>query len=264
MPTHEIRTLDDPRLDPYRNLKQTNLARDGGLFIAEGILVAERLLASDFRTVSVLVSERRRHAIENRVPASVDLFIVPQEVGEQLVGFNFHAGVLACGVRKPAAALETVARACPDRAIIVACSGVNDPDNLGTIIRLSAGFSVNAILLGPGCSDPFSRRVLRVSMGNAFLLPILETSNLLASLAQLRSQDHFDVVGTVLRDGEPLPQASRSSRTVLLFGNEASGLSESEIAACDRRVTIPIAPAADSLNVATAATICLYHFTRVV
>ena len=261
MSQHRIERLDDPRLEPYRDLKRTNRTRDGSTFIAEGAIVVARLLASDYTTLSVLASERRLHAIAETVPEEVDLLVVPQEIGEQLVGFNFHAGIMACGAKRPAPSLEDVAGSASAPSLLVACSRVDNPDNLGAIIRMCAAFGVNGLLLGPGCADPFSRRVLRVSMGTAFALPVVPSDELLRDISMLRARG-YEVLATVPRDGRSITETLRPSRLMLVLGNEAAGLSTSEIAACSDRVRIPLDSGADSLNVAAAAAIFLYHFSR--
>lgn len=260
---HAIETSpDDPRLALYRHLKRTNLTRWSGRFIAEGEKVVERLLASPFKVESVLLSDRRRDFLA-RLPATVAAFILPHDECEELTGYKFHQGVLACGIRRPSPSLAELLP--PEgRLTLAVAPRITDPDNLGTLLRLAAAFGLHAVLLGPGSADPFSRRTLRVSMGAALSVPIVEADDLPTTLHDLKTHD-VHLIATVLDPtAEPLPTAHRPDRLALLFGNEAHGLSPAELAACDRHVTIPMAPPADSLNVSTAAAIFLYHFTRVV
>lgn len=258
-----IADLDDPRLRPYRNLKAGNLMRHGELFIAEGAKLVDRLLISEYETASVLLSEKREAEWLPRIPGQIPVYIVPEPVGTQLVGFNFHVGVVACGKRRPSPRLEDVLPQSDKRLTAVVCPNCDNPENLGAIIRISRGFGVDFVLLGPGCCDPFSRRVLRVSMGAAFRQTIIETRDLMRDLERLRGEWNFQFAATVLdRTAMPLSQASRSDRFGILFGNEATGLTPDWIAACDSNVTIPMSADADSLNVAVAAGIFLHHFTR--
>jgi TrmH family RNA methyltransferase len=100
-------------------------------------------------------------------------------------------------------------------------------------------------------------------MGTIFSLPIAQSENLLADLSRLRNQWGIELAATVLDESaEPLSRAARPPRFALLFGNEAQGLPSEIIAACDRRITIPMHLGTDSLNVMVAAGIFLYHFTR--
>ncbi|NOX55160.1 MAG: RNA methyltransferase [Planctomycetes bacterium] len=263
MPVFRLDNLDDPRLDPYRSLKTTNMTRDHGLFIAEGKRVVERLFHSDFRVHSVLLSERREAEVRPWVPPDTPTYVLPHELARRLVGYNFHVGVLACGYRKRQPALPDAVQDVTAESLLVGCPDVTDPENLGTIIRLCAAFGVDALLLGRACCDPFSRRVLRVSMGNALFLPIVEAENLADVLQQYRCDRHYELVATVLdASAEPLETTSRSRRMILLFGNEATGLRHPYLELSDRRITIPMHGSIDSLNVAVAAGIFLYHFTR--
>jgi len=120
------------------------------------------------------------------------------------------------------------------------------------------------MLLGPQCCDPFWRQSIRVSMGNIFHLPILQTDDLHRDLRRLRQQWSVEHLATVLDEhAEPLSPASRQSRHIsLLFGNEAHGLGDEWLAECRRRITIPMRMGTDSLNVSVAAGILLYEMTR--
>ncbi|HET6879172.1 MAG TPA: hypothetical protein VFI31_03390, partial [Pirellulales bacterium] len=107
----EISSLDDRRLDPYRHLKQNNLTRWSGLFIAEGDKLTRRLLESDFETVSVLVERRYVESFAPLLRPDVPLLAVDDKAVEKIVGFNFHRGVLACGRRRSSGAIEQVVAA---------------------------------------------------------------------------------------------------------------------------------------------------------
>jgi tRNA G18 (ribose-2'-O)-methylase SpoU len=263
MPTEIIERLDDPRLDPYRNLKSTNLTRWSNQFIAEGLLVVERLLASRFEVVSIVASRKVERQVVPIVPADRPLYLLDHTLAEQLVGYAFHAGVLACGVRRPSPPLEAMLSTAARRSLIAVCPNVNDPENIGAIIRLSAGFGLSGVLLGPECADPFSRRVLRVSMGTAFTVPIRETRDLQSDLLQLRDEHQVELATAVLDSAaQPLETATRAERMALLFGNEKHGLDKKWIELCRRKLTIPMAPGADSLNVAVAAGIFFHYFQR--
>ncbi len=263
MPTEVIENLDDPRLDPYRNLKSTNRTRWSNQLIAEGLLVVERLLASNFDVVSVVVSRNLERQVVPLVLERCPLYLVENSLAEQLVGYTFHTGVLACGLRRPGPTLETLLGRGTDPALLAVCPNVNDPENIGAIIRLCAGFGLRGVLLGQGCADPFSRRVLRVSMGTAFSVPIVEARDLRSDLVRLRDEFGVELAAAVLDPrAEPLECAPRSARMAILFGNEKHGLDPEWIDFCQRKLTIPMAPRADSLNVAVAAGIFFHDLQR--
>jgi tRNA G18 (ribose-2'-O)-methylase SpoU len=259
---HFIDSLDDPRLDPYRDVKDRDLAQQGGRFIAEAEQVVRRLLASDYPVESVLVFPRKAEEMERITPAGVPVYVAPNEIMNRLLGFKFHSGVLACGRRKAAVSLEQVVpRTGP--VTLVVCPETNNTENLGLIIRIAAGFGVTAILLGERCANPYYRQSIRVSMGEIFKLPIVESEDLVKDLRWLRDERGVELIATVVGgDAEALHVARGAERKALLFGGERHGLGPEIVALCDRRVMIPMQLGTDSLNVHVAAGIFLYEFVQ--
>lgn len=256
-----LETLDDPRLDDYRFLKTRKSKPWSNRFVAEGRFVVERLLASSLRIHSLAVVENQWERLSSRVPGEVPVFLLSQERVSELVGFRFHQGVLACAERPAPPELAKSLAEAPSRSTWVACSRVTDPVNLATIIRLCTAFGASGLFLEPGCADPYSRRSVRVSMGNVFRLPIWELPDLQSELSRLRSEHGHTLFATVLADdAEPLDRVQPGERNVLVFGNEGEGLDRHWVELCDRQITISMRGETDSLNVAVAAGIFLYHF----
>lgn len=263
MPRIPVDDLDDPRLAMYRRLKATNLTRDSGQFVVEGEKLFDRLLSSTFPIVSVLVSDRHEERITSRVPSHADLFVARHEQVEALVGFNFHRGVLACASRRPWPRLDNLLERAGGESTLVVCPRLDNPENLGAIVRIADVFGAAAVLVGDRSPDPLSRRVLRVSMGSALRLPVIAVDPLEAEVERLRSSLGFTVVATVIDHGaEPLDSFRRPARLAVVLGSEGHGLDDHWIARADRRVTIPMRPGAESLNVAVAAGILLYALTK--
>ncbi len=257
-----VENLNDRRLWPYRELKERALDRSGGFFIAEGEHVVRRLLASDFDVESVFLSEKRAD-VGPDVRAGVPVYVAPHAVMQQVLGFKFHSGVIACGRRKRRQTIDEVVPKDAERLTLVVCPDIANAENIGSIIRLSAGFGADALILGERCHDPFWRQSVRVSMGTVFSLPLVHTDDLLCDLSRLRDEWGVEFTATVLKaDAEPLTRATRTARFGLLFGGEAQGLEPAYADVCQRHVTIPMKLGTDSLNVAVAAGISLYHFTR--
>jgi tRNA G18 (ribose-2'-O)-methylase SpoU len=256
-----IDDLSDERLNPYRSLKQTNETSRRGLFIAEGDKLVRRLLESRLTVESVLLSEPYVAAFESLLPYDIPALVIPDHLVEGLVGYNFHRGILACG-RRPSAdfgSLTELLGSPGAHCTVVVCHDVQDPENLGAILRMSAGFGVDAVILGPRCADPFSRRVQRVSMGNVYRLVPIHIGVFPEVFMFLREMHGVESWATVLdADATPLAKLKRPRRLALVFGSEGHGLTDDVVAACDRKVTIPMRPGVDSLNVAVAAGIFLY------
>lgn len=258
-----IETPEDPRLAVYRDLKSPLSKRRSQRFVVEGQLLAERLLRSGLDLESVLVEERLADEWAALLPAATPLLVIPHSLVRELIGFRFHRGVLACGIRPPNKDFRQLLPAAHDTATWVVCAGVQDPENLGGILRSGAAFGVQAVLLGEDCADPFSRRVARTSMGANFRLPLIESEDLASDLKALRNELGVQLVATVLADdAEALEAVSPAGRTALLFGSEGFGLAPHLLALCDRQITIPMRPGVDSLNVNVAAGIFLYHWFK--
>lgn len=263
MPEFVIESIDDARLDPYRDLKQPGMGRSGA-FVAEGEKLVLRLLDSTCRTDSILCTTTVLDRLRDRLPNDVDVYVADTPLISGLIGFQFHRGILACGARPPAPSLESLCRLAPgDRpSLIVACPELRDPTNLGTIIRTAAAFGATGLIAGDAGTDPFSRRVLRTSMGSVLRLPIVQTDKWDEVLGTLH-QFGYETIATVLDPtAEPLEAAPCPARAAILLGNEAEGLSDKLVIACHRRVTLLMASGVDSLNVSVAAGIILHHFAR--
>jgi tRNA G18 (ribose-2'-O)-methylase SpoU len=281
-----IASIDDPRLAVYRDLPRSNLARPSGLFIAEGALVVDRLLRSGMAIESVLIDEKCLDDFLPRLPEGLRVFTVPRSLVNPLVGFKFHRGILACGRRPATPSLASLLQSCvalssaaaatssdlprhttgiterAPMATAVIASDIQDPENLGCVLRNSAAFGVDMVLLSRSCADPFSRRVLRTSMGTVFTLPLRQSEDLGEDVSRLADEHGFELAATVLDpSAEPLYDAVRPRRFGLVFGNEAHGVGDRIAAQCRRRVTLPMRRGTDSLNVGVASAVFLYHFT---
>jgi tRNA G18 (ribose-2'-O)-methylase SpoU len=263
MNVQRIDSLDDHRLAPYRALKERELAREGGRFIAEGEYIVRRLLESGYETESVLLAQRRADEIAPLVPPHVPLYVAPDAMMQQIIGFKFHSGVIACGKRAAQRSLDDAVPRDRERLTLVICPEIANAENMGAMIRVAAAFGADALVLGERSCDAFWRQSIRVSMGTIFRLPLVQSDDLLRDMRRLQGEWNVELCATVLdKSAEPLAGAVRSAKLGLLFGNEAQGLEHKFIESCDRRITIPMQLGTDSLNVAVAAGIILYHFTR--
>lgn len=274
---------DDPRIEPYRGLKDRELARQGERFIAEGELVVRRLLLSGLTVESVLLAQRRVAEMAPLVPPQVAVYAVPDQMVKEILGFKFHSGVIAVGRRPKSPTVEELMRGLtggedsrawasaawgkqpPGGLTMLICPQVLNHDNLGSLLRIAAAFGVDAVLLGERSSDPYWRRSIRVSMGAVFKLPIVRSRDLQADARELRERWGVELVATVTDpDAEPLETVGPpgTDRVGIVVGPEDQGLDERWKALCQRRVTIPMAQGVDSLNISVATAVVLYHYYR--
>jgi hypothetical protein len=256
-----IDSLDDPRVWHYRSLKDRLLDRSGRWFIAEGEHVVRRLLASDFPVESVFLAEKHVPAVAPLVPAGVPVYAARQALMEGVLGFKFHSGVVACGRRKPTVTIDEVvpeavsgsrssrARTCPTSRRRLDHPPVRRVRGRRTDPRRAS-------------HDPFWRQSVRVSMGTVFSLPIVHTTTSCATSAAAG--------GVGRRTGRH--GARRRGRAAVARGpgRAVRHLVRQRGARASTPSTSPPATGGDdpdearhdSLNVAVAAGIFLYHFTR--
>lgn len=248
----------DPRLVDYRELRDISARRviEGDeFFIAEGPVAIERLIASGHRIRSVVVSERKHERLRHLLdPLDAPTFVVDRDVLHDIVGFDLHRGAIAAADRRPLPALSDLADRCDRLAVL---EGLNDPENLGAIARSARAFGIDGLVLDPTCIDPYTRRTVRVSMGEILFLPC----------CRVDAGDWPDVLPTLHRaafESWALTPASGSvdiwglrppERLALVLGAEGPGLSERTMAAATHRVRLPIDHDVDSLNVGAAAAV---------
>jgi tRNA G18 (ribose-2'-O)-methylase SpoU len=263
MPRVLINDLDDPRIAIYRSLKATNQTRGLRQFVVEGEKLVARLLSGRFQPVSVLLTDRHEPRLATTLPAHLPTYIVPHSWIDSIVGFPFHRGVLACALRRPWPPLEELVARAGAKLTLIVCPRLSDPENLGAIARIADGFGVDAIVAGGSCPDPFSRRVLRVSMGSILTVPSY-TSERLGDIADDLIRTHQLVLIGAVADphAEPFDRAERAARVGLVLGEEDRGIEPDWLVRCHRLVTIPMRPGAGSLNVAVAAGILIHGLTR--
>ncbi|MCS7237664.1 MAG: RNA methyltransferase [Thermoguttaceae bacterium] len=259
-----IWSLDDPRIAFYRNLRERTL-RGESIFLAEGKVVTERLLRSPYQVESLLLDERYEGDLAPLVPPGVPIYVTTEKLLEQIVGFKYHQGVLAAGRRKPEPSFTEVLPELAGRPKLrlIVCPEVTKPENLGLIFRTAAAFDLEGVILGPQACDPFSRRVLRVSMGAVLFSRFARSRHLVEDLATLRSKLGVKIVATVVDpNAERLEDFRFPEKVALLVGGEYYGLPQPLVDIADHRVTIPMSDKVDSLNLGVATGIFVYQMCR--
>lgn len=259
----DITNANDPRLAPYRIIREPELLREQNIFIGESRAVVRRLLQSDrFEVRSVWVTDTACRALAEELAACPELTVLRSELSvfKALAGFPVHRGCLAVATRHPGISqAELLALNSP---LLVALDAVTNPDNVGGIFRSALAFGAGAVLLSPRCCEPLYRKAIRTSVGATLRLPYHWTPDLPHLLGQLAGQGYHRVALHPQGDATPLPRAVRHRRTVLVIGNEGAGISSEVLAAVDERVTIPMSPEVDSLNANVAASIALHTYAR--
>jgi len=261
-----VRGADDPRVAAYCDVPDAELLRSRGLFVAEGRLVVERVIADGrYRVRSLLVSEVARRGLEpvlDAVAPGVPIYVCDADDFLGITGHDIHRGCLALVERPPTL---TVVEAIADARSIVVLEAVGNADNVGGVFRNAAAFEAGGGILSPTCCDPLYRKAIRTSMGAVLRVPFARAEEWPGALSQVRAAGFTIVALTPRQPSEPLDAwcaRPRSDRVAVVIGTEGAGLTPAVEATADYRVRIPISTGVDSLNLAVAAGITLYELRR--
>jgi tRNA G18 (ribose-2'-O)-methylase SpoU len=258
-----IDSPDDPRIEPYLEIRERDLVGRQGLFVAEGEVVLRHLAAARrFRPVSALIDSKRLDKLAPmlaQLPDDVPVFHARQEVLNAIAGFAIHRGILGLGRRSEPATPRQLLASLGPRALVLVLYAIANHDNIGAIFRNAAAFGADAVILDAQCCDPLYRKALRVSVGAALNVPFARLAQGEDALAML-ADNRIEAVALSPGGDVPLSQLRRSDRMAVLLGPEGPGL-QGDLIARTRSVRIPMAQGFDSLNVATTSGIVLHHLT---
>ena len=257
----------DPRLADYVRLREVSLRRhleaEQGLFIAEGAKVIRRAIEAGYRPRSFLLAERwldGLYDVLTRWPA-VPVYVVTEDVAEQVTGFHVHRGALASLQREQRHSVEEILAL--QRLVVL--EDIVDHTNVGAILRNAAGLGWDGALLSPRAADPLYRRSIKVSMGAVFSLPWARLEDWGAAPQLLSAAGFLTVALSLAPDAVEVSQLASSltpqTRIALMFGTEGSGLSKRWLDGATVRSRIPMSAGIDSLNVAAAAAIACYSLS---
>ncbi len=263
----EIVSLETPELELYASLRENTEHWRGGVFVAEGEKVVRRLMESGWGIVSMLLSREWYRALEEQLSeeryAGVKVFLADETLLERIVGYKLHKNIMAIGRIPASPALESLGPRAGGSNVHAAVEAIADAENMGAIMRNCAAFGIDTLIVGSDSSSPYLRRSVRVSMGTVFSLRILQTDNLLETLAGLRSMHRWRIAGTTPRGGtNRFSPPSAEHPLCVLFGSEAHGLTPEALELCDEVFTIPMKNGCDSINVANSVAVALYEAVR--
>lgn len=260
-----IHDPSDPRIAEFTTMRDKDLAGRGDRFIAEGKVVLQALLDAEagsrrFILEKVLLLENRVDGLGDlldRIDPACPIHVAGREVLDAAVGFAMHRGILALGRHVPASSFADFLTQLPDQALLVAACGISNHDNIGGIFRNAGVFGADGIVLDRACCAPLYRKAIRVSVGAALRVPFCRAGGI-GELVTTLSAHGFEVAGLSPRGTQQLSSYAPGRRLALLAGTEGEGL-PADIIGRIKTLKIEQAPGMDSLNVATASGIALWH-----
>jgi RNA methyltransferase, TrmH family len=270
---HRLRRIEGRHNPLVKQLRQAfsraELTESGDCAI-EGLRILEEAIRSGLRFSAVFFRESTQDRAERLLPqigAQVETLLLPDKLFDSLVPSESPQGVAALVRLKEFSLDDVLEEERMQVGPIVVLAGLQDPGNLGTILRSSEAFGSAGVVLGEGTVSPFNSKVIRASAGSVFRLPVIHaqgksSAGKLGEISEKLRVKSVRLIATSSHKGTPLDQADLKGAAAIFFGNEGAGLPRDVMAKMEEVIVIPHTPQVESLNAGVAASIVLYEAAR--
>jgi len=255
-----VQSKQNPRVKELRAALQRPGRGAAGTVALEGFHLVQEAIRSGLTIETIFISQDSESILKALgIPDSVEILALPAEI---------LASAVTTEAPQPIAALaqprgwywQDLFKPSPGSGLILVLAGIQDPGNLGTILRSAESFGATGIISLPGTVSQWNPKAMRASAGSVLRMPLLSAS-VSECFERLRSSGHR-ILAAMAHEAEPLDKVDLARSVALLIGSEGSGLSPELAAQCDDRITIPCPGPVESLNAAVAASILLYEAAR--
>lgn len=258
----QIESIHNPKIRHIIRLKQKKYRDEYNAFFMEGIRSTEEAVLCGCRGVLCFMTaeaadNQRVQTVMARARLLEWRFFLVSEAVMKAVGDTEHGQGIGAVIPKPSYSAASLMHPLEGRYAVL--DRVQDPGNLGTLVRTAAAAGCRGVLAVRGCADPFGDKAVRSSMGAVLRIPLYDRVEE-EELEELQRSGDIPFIGTALseavsyRDTGPIPNG------FFVFGNEGSGISDAILSLCSRRIFIPVAAGVESLNVTAAAAVILFHY----
>lgn len=259
----QITSVKNNRVKTWASLKQKKYRNSTGLYLLEGVRLVEEAIEAGAPVVEILISGdplsgRFDRIITGATGLGAALYEVTDQVLEHVADTQSPQGVIAIVKKTEGDPFAFVAK--KQSPLYLVLDGIQDPGNLGTMIRTADAVGATGVFVGESCVDVYNPKVVRATMGSLFHLPVFDVklTELLPKLRELG----VAVVGTVVEAEQTVFAADFTGSVALVIGSEAHGVSAEIAELVDTEVTLPMPGKAESLNAAIAASVMLYEALR--
>ncbi len=262
-----ISSRQNPRILEAVALKNRKNRKEKHLFFFEGKKLLAEAVKREVPLVALFLRQDAKEAVGillSELPTDCKIYEVSPSVYEKLTEENSPEGIFCVAktidkYHKFATIDYTYEKLPNDSRTLLMAVSIQDPGNLGNIMRSCAAFDCGGLIVTADCADPYASKTVRASMGAVFDLPMYMTDNPQRTIETLRRKGYAVYGGALDRDAVPLEKLSFSSSCCFLVGNEGHGIPKDLLASCTGKVFIPITERTESLNASVAAAILLYH-----
>jgi RNA methyltransferase, TrmH family len=260
----------NPLLKQLRQAFSRGKLTDTGECAIEGLRIVEEAIRSRLRFSTLFFRESSQETAERVLPqigAQVETLLLPNKLFDSIVPSESPQGIAAIVRPKKFAFGDLIERL--QIGPIVVLAGLQDPGNLGTIVRSAEAFASAGVILGEGTVSPYNSKAVRASAGSVFRVPIIhaygsrpKTGMELVDICNTLRSKHVRTIATSSHKGTPLGEANLMVSCAIFLGNEGAGLPRDLMTKMDETISIPHMPQLESLNAGVAASIVLYEAAR--
>ncbi|MFL0247923.1 TrmH family RNA methyltransferase [Candidatus Clostridium stratigraminis] len=253
-----IQSKDNITIKEVKKLKEKRHRTLNSKFLVEGFRFTKEALKSSFNVSEIFINENslnkwEEYNIESMLTNSTKVYIVKETIFRQLSDTESPQGVIAVvnKIKVPVVKKE---------GIFVLADRIQDPGNLGTIIRSAHAAGALGVIVTKGTVDIYNEKTLRSTMGSIFNIPVIEDENL--NFTKALKESNYKVIVSSLEDSTDFYMVNLNQNLIIAVGNEGSGISDEVYQIGDIKVKIPMPGGAESLNAAVAASVMLFEAVR--
>ncbi|MBU3171602.1 TrmH family RNA methyltransferase [Clostridium estertheticum] len=253
-----IQSKDNLLIKDIRKLKEKRYRVSSNMFLVEGFRFVEEALDSGFEVVHIFISARgevkfENSSMKNKLQVNTKVYGVSDSLFKNICDTDNPQGIIASVRNKPVEIKY-------DNGFYMLADRIQDPGNMGTIIRTAHAAGALGVILTKGTVDIYNEKTLRATMGSIFKIPIIYDNNL--SLVQKLKKSGFKLVTSSLDTDKNFYDIDLKGKIIISVGNEGNGISDEVYDICDLKIKIPMPGGAESLNAAVAASIMMYEVVR--
>lgn len=252
-----ITSLQNPMIKLIKELQKKKAARKKNqLFIVEGIRAVQEI-PKEIKIEYLVVSDTLDETVYNTLSAR-EVLVLPEDLFCEISDTQTPQGMLAV-VKMPNRTLEEM---CALDGPYLILENLQDPGNLGTIVRTAHAFNFKGIFVTKGSVDLYSPKVVRSTMSSLFYIPIMTDETIETYIEYLKAKGITLYTTALTEEAKPIQETVFEKRMALIIGNEGNGVSSYCLEETDHTVIIPMPGGAESLNASVAAAVCMYEMTR--
>ena len=256
----QITSLKNPLIKEIKSLYRKKDRVKNKSFIIEGIKIVEEAIDNSYPIKNIIYTDQLfktndGEEIFQKIKSLDNIIYVSQNIFKEISDTENPQGILATAMYEynNIKEIEKI-----KKPFLLFLDGVQDPGNMGTIIRTADAFNIDGVIITDGCVDPYNPKVVRATMGSIFRVPLYYISNSVADLTELKNQN-IKIYSTSLSGSTPIYEIDFKEGFILSIGNESKGVSEEVFSLSDGLIKIPMPGMAESLNAGIAASIIMYE-----